>query len=139
MQSREWRRMQTHREVFKVRWMKNRSGETIVEVLVSAMIFLLLMAVLQGAVTFSSTAQKKSSLLRENNAALFKEIQNTPFTSTGSGSYTFYAYDTGETIRGNPVFSVEAGLGKKDVTYPKAEGGTGTAHFSLFGGGETGP
>lgn len=114
---------------------KNCSGETIVEVLVSAMIFLLLMAVLQGAITFCSSAQKKSSKIRKNNAEMLKAIESTPITGNGTGTYEFYAYDIEEANRGNKVFSVNADLGRKDVSYEDTDGNTRTVHFYLFDGG----
>lgn len=66
------RQIQTDREAADME--KSKSGETIVEVLVSAVIFLLLMAVLQGAVMFSHSAQQKSGRLRENDAAMLQAL-----------------------------------------------------------------
>lgn len=109
------------------------------EVIVSAMLFLMLMAVLQGAVTFSSTAQDKSRKLRKDYAAMFQKLQETDVTDAGAGNYRFYAYDTDETTAGNQVFTIDAELGKKDVSYETTDGETKTAHFYLFHGGETHP
>lgn len=52
---------------------KGSSGETLVEIMVSGLLFLLLMAVMQGAISFCSSAQQKSGQLRKTNA----EICNT--------------------------------------------------------------
>lgn len=118
---------------------KSKSGETIVEVLVSAVIFLLLMAVLQGAVMFSHSAQQKSGRLRENDAAMLQALQGaeiTPNSEESSRNYQFYAYNADETKRGDVVIQMEANLGKKDVSYEDTEGNTQEAHFSVFGGGD---
>lgn len=119
---------------------KNCSGETIVEVLVSAMIFLLLMAVLQGAIMFSNAAQKKSSILRKNNTSMLTELhKGSTFTPGDSESYTFYAYNKDESIGGAPVFTVNADRGKKTVSYEDVNGDHKTAEFYVFGKGGTQP
>ncbi len=41
------------------------SGESLAEVMVSAVIFFIMMAVLQGAISFSTNAQHKSEEIRE--------------------------------------------------------------------------
>lgn len=116
---------------------KEKSGETIVEVIVSAMIFLLLMAVLQGAVTFSGRAQEKSRRIRKENADIFQAIPDAPITqnpASAVGNYTFRAYNTEETTAGKAVFAMEADLGYKDVPFKHADGTEGTIRFYLFGG-----
>lgn len=113
-----------------------RSGETIVEVIVSAMIFLMLMGVLQTAITFSGRAMDKSRKLRKDYTAMFQAIPDAPVTSSGTTkTYQFRAYNTEETVEGNLVFSIRAGLGYKDVPYRTEEGEEKTTRFYLFDGG----
>lgn len=114
---------------------KNRAGETIVEVLAGAVIFLLLMAILQGAVAFSGRAQRKSQNLREDFSAMSRKLEETPTAANpeeGSAVYEFYAYDTDEKVQGNQVFAITAGLGQKDVSYEDSEGRTKTVRFYAF-------
>ncbi len=56
---------------------KNRlnAGETLAEAMVSALLFLLMMALIQGAVSFCSNAQKKSARLREQNALICTQLR----------------------------------------------------------------
>lgn len=129
-------------QVREVRRMKrNQSGETIVEVLVSAMLFLLLMAVLQAAVMFSGAAQRKSGQLRGQYSDIIRKLPETELKPNDapdgvSGTYTFQAYDIDETTAGSNVFRMEVGLGHKDVPYQNDAGDDKVMRFSLFCGGE---
>lgn len=57
---------------------KNRHncGETLVEVMVSIVIFLLLIAVLQGSVSFCTKAQNKSRDIRNNTESAIEAYLN---------------------------------------------------------------
>ena len=44
----------------------SRSGETLVEIMVSAVVFLILVGILQGAIVFCSNAQRRSEQLRRS-------------------------------------------------------------------------
>ena len=46
--------------------LRSRRGESMVEILVSAAVFMLLLGALNGAVGFASNAQRKSEQLRED-------------------------------------------------------------------------
>ena len=53
-----------------MRRMSFDSGESLVEVMVSAVIFLMMMAVLEGSISFCTNAQHKSEQVRETNAEI---------------------------------------------------------------------
>ncbi len=113
----------------------SRLGETIVEVMVSAVIFLILMAILQGAVMFSNAAQKKSQQIRQDTATICKELQTATAAGDEENNYEFYAVSsTDETIFGNQVFTIPVKKQEKPVTYTGADGKSSEVTFYLFGG-----
>lgn len=57
------------------------AGETLVEVVASIFIFLILMEILQGAITYSSNSLKKNKEIRSDNAKIMEALQNTEVTS----------------------------------------------------------
>ena len=96
------------------------AGETLVEVVASIFIFLILMGILQGAITYSSNSLKKNKEIRSDNAKIMEALQNTEVTSVMS-------------IKGNHVFSVATDLNKKIVTYTDSKGEEQTITFYLYG------
>ncbi len=117
----------------KMRRAGNRSGESIVEVMASAVVFLLLMAVLQGAVMFSTSAQRKSRQIRQDTAKICEGFRSGEAEENGSEDYMFYASSADGTVLGNRVFSVSAPKQKKRVSYTGAEGEASEAVFYLYG------
>lgn len=124
----------------RIHRIKSDSGETMVEIMASIVIFLMMMAILQGAISFSTNAQAKSRQIRETNAEICQKFQEAPYSSSGGGKvkYSFKATSADGSITGaDELFSVEVELGKKDVSYTD---GTETKQttFYLFGaGGDT--
>lgn len=111
-----------------------KAGESLVEVMVSAVIFLILAAVLQGAVTFCTRAQHRSREIRRRNAEICEALQTTPANSNGFASFEFKATNAEGTQTGNTVlFQVEVPLEKKEVPFTDADGAVGTTVFYLFG------
>ena len=49
-----------------IRVLRDRRGESMVEILVSTVVFMLLLGALNGAVGFASNAQRKSAQLRRD-------------------------------------------------------------------------
>lgn len=122
--------------------LRAKAGESLVEVMVSAVIFLMLAAVLQGAVTFCTRAQHRSKEIRQRNAQICENLQTAPSASNGSASFAFKATDGDGTQTGSTVlFQVEVPLEKKEVPYTDQGGALKTAAFYLFGnsGGGGGP
>ncbi len=111
----------------------NNAGETMVEVMVSAVIFLLFVAVLQSAVSFSSLAQAKSRQVRENMAGICRNLQGTAAQGAGSGVFAFSASSADESVIGNQVFTVDALKQTKDVSYAGADGTGKSVRFYVYG------
>lgn len=117
-----------------------RSGESLVEVMVSAVIFLMMAAVLQGAISFCGSALQKNRQLRKTNAEicekLREELREQPESvgSAGTADYQFNAISADGNHTGTEVlFQIKVPLGKKAVSYQDEGGGTQTVTFDLFG------
>ena len=110
------------------------AGETLVEVVASIFIFLILMGILQGAITYSSNSLKKNKEIRSDNAKIMEALQNTEVTSVEHNkSIDFNATNSDMSIKGNHVFSVATDLNKKIVTYTDSKGEEQTTTFYLYG------
>ncbi len=131
-----------------MRRMKSDSGESLVEVMVSAVIFLMMMAALQGSISFCTNAQHKSEQIRETNAEICRNLKSSPYVfSAENKTYSFKATTAdGETPgpEGAVLFNIAVELGSKEVTYQEADGTLKTTTFYMFGsvveggtGGET--
>ena len=72
------------------------SGESLPEVMVSGLLFLMMAAVLQGAVAFGNRAKTKSESIRKENAKICRMLRETPWTdSSETAAYTFVAISGG--------------------------------------------
>lgn len=124
----------------KIHRIKRSSGETIVEVLVSVVVFLLLVAVLQGAIMFSNSAQKKSLQIRQDTAQICEKLMS---AGAGEGSdamiYDFYAVSSDGSVIGNQVFSIHGLKKQKEIEYTGTDGETSHVTFYLFGPDKSGP
>lgn len=121
----------------RVNRIHKKSGETLVEILVSGFLFLMMMAVLQGAVSFCSSAQQKSRQLRDSNARLCQNLRaadGIAGEANGEKELSFRAVSPDGSQIGSHVFTVKAALEKKDIS--DGEGRKTT--FFLFAPKETG-
>lgn len=128
-----------------MRRMSFDSGESLVEVMVSAVIFLMMMAVLEGSISFCTNAQHKSEQVRETNAEICRNLQTSPYVpSAENKTYLFKATTAnGETPgpEGAVLFGIAVELGSKEVTYQGEDQTPKTTTFYMFGsagGGGTG-
>lgn len=111
-----------------------RSGETLVEVMVCAILFLMMAAVMQRAVSFSTNALNRSAQIREANAEICRNLRTMNTQATGSSNtYVFKAASMDGSVEGNEVFKITAPLGKKAVSYQDGQGNTRTTDFYLYG------
>lgn len=120
---------------------KANAGETLVEVVASIFIFLILMGILQGAITYSSNSLKENKKIRSDNAKVIEALQNTQMESVGNNSsqqIAFRAANSDMSIIGNQVFTVPTNLSKKVVTYTDSDGKEQTITFYLYGSPDTG-
>ena len=128
--------MFTRREAAVVRLHKRKkttynAGETIVEVVASIFIFLLLMGIMQGAISYSTASLGKNKEIRQNNTAILQGLTGTQVTDKTSKTISFYAVGNDGTV-GKKVFEVETELGKKKVTYTDTKGNVQNIVFSLY-------
>lgn len=103
---------------------KANSGETLVEVVASIFIFMIMIGVLQSAISYSSNALKKNKEIRANNEAVLKSLQNAGSANvTKSETLGFNAANSAMTTKGDTVvFSVETNLLKQTLNYKDAKG-----------------
>ncbi len=112
---------------------RNNAGETLVEVMASMVIFLLLVAVLQGAVMYSHAAMEKSRKIRADNEAICESLRTTQVQTSGSQeNMQFQAVSADGSIKGNLVFQVPVMFGEKDVSYTDSEGRQKLVTFYLY-------
>lgn len=118
----------------RIKRIKAKAGETLVEVMASMFIFLIMFGVLEGAISYSNSALKKNKEIRADNAVVLEGLQSSEETVTGSQkTIWFRAADSGLTKIGNVVFSVDATLDSKQVTYTDAEKRQQNTTFYLYG------
>ena len=108
--------------------LRSRRGETMVEVLVSMVLFLMLFAVMLGAVRFSSNAQVRAETIRQRATALQRDLRRQTPTGGDSKTYQFVAVSEDGGTTGSRVFQVP--LREQAVT---ARGGGDEVTFYLYG------
>ena len=109
--------------------LRSRRGESMVEILVATVVFLMLFGTLGGAVLFAGHAQQKAQQIRADAARLQREVRAAAASDDGSAvTAGFYAVPTLDSAnpRGREVFRVEL------QPQTKTAGGT---RFALFGPG----
>ncbi|MEY8481696.1 hypothetical protein AALD74_07520 [Lachnospiraceae bacterium 48-21] len=121
----------------KIHRIHSGAGESLVEVTVSAVIFLMMMAVLQGSISFCTNAQHKSEEIRQENAEICRNLQSASYIPGAENmTYLFKATTAdGETpgAEAAVLFRIAVELGTKEVTYLDADGTPKTTTFYLFG------
>ncbi len=108
--------------------LRSRRGETMVEVLVSMVLFLMLFAVMLGAVHFASNAQVQAETIRQRATALQRDLRSQTPTGGDSKTYQFVAVSEDGGTTGSRVFQVP--LREQTVT---ARGGGDEVTFYLYG------
>ena len=109
--------------------LRSRRGETMVEILVSMVLFLMLFAVMLGAVHFASNAQVRAETIRQRATALQRHLRSQTPTGDDSKTYQFVAVtEDGGTTGDQVVFQIT--LLEQTVT---AQGGGDEVTFYLYG------
>lgn len=120
--------------VQQIKKTRANAGETLVEVVASIFIFLILMGILQGAISYSSNALKENKKIRKDNAKVIETLQSADVTSVKEGeNITFVAANTNMTVLGSQVFSTSTDLMKKVVDYQGSDGKGKQITFYLYG------
>lgn len=118
-----------------MRKVQKKSGETLVEILVSIFLFLMLASVMQAAMVFCGNAWQKSKEIRQTNQEICRNLRTTPYTSGSQTElFEFYAFspEDGAGTGGTVLFRVQADLGRKEVSYTE-NGVIQTCPFYRFG------
>lgn len=111
---------------------KKKAGETLVEVMASIFLFLILLAILNGAISYCSNALVKNKEIRSENAKILEGLQKAQETTGPSLKMDFVATNADMTVKGNQVFTVTVDLAKKKVNYTDSAGKVQNTSFSLF-------
>ena len=110
------------------------AGETLVEVMASIFIFLIMMGILQSAVSYSHAALQKNKEIRANNAAALSHLAETFPEDVSTESVSFVAATSDLQQFGSQVFTVKTKLQKKTVSYTDTDGQPQTITFYVYGG-----
>ncbi len=88
--------------------LRSRRGESMVEILVSMVLFLLVMAVLSGAIRFAAGAQRKAEAIRQNAETVQQNLRSGGYTAASEGTqeFAFNAVSKDESQVGAEVFTV---------------------------------
>lgn len=107
------------------------AGETMVEVVASIFIFLILMGIMQGAISYSTASLEKNKEIRANTASVLNQLTQTAVSDQKEQNISFYAVGSDGRI-GNNVFDVQTKLGKKKVVYMDTKGQQQETTFYLY-------
>ena len=75
-------------KLFRV--LRDRRGESMVEILVSTVVFMMLLGALNGAVGFSTNAQRKAEELRKDAAELQRSVREQPAEGEDTQTIRFH-------------------------------------------------
>lgn len=112
-----------------------KSGETLVEVLAASAVFLIMMGIMQGAISFCTNAQHKSEAVRTANAGICEKLRSAdpdPMDPGSTAVYGFRAVSADGQQQSSVLFEVEAGLATKSIDYQDESGSPKTITFYLF-------
>ena len=111
-----------------IRVLRDRRGESMVEILVSTVVFMLLLGALNGAVGFASNAQRKSEQLRRDATELQESVRG----NAEAAAYDFKVTTSNGEDTDIDAFRVKV---KKQTVNAKTEDGK-TVPFYRFAKGE---
>lgn len=124
--------------VQQIKKTRANAGETLVEVVASIFIFLILMGILQGAISYSSNALSENKKIRKDNAKVIEALQSAGTTSVKNGeNIAFRAANANMTVLGSQVFTTKTDLAKKVVDYQGSDGSGKQITFYLYQSPET--
>ena len=109
--------------------LRERRGETLVEVLVSTVVFLLLLAALSGAVAFAHNAEVRSGEIRDHANELQHSVRSGTAKGSDSQTFKFRSVSSDGSTGDNVLFSVKA---KKQTITASDDAGNQT-DFYVFG------
>ena len=98
---------------------------------IMAGIFLILMGIMQGAISYSTASLEKNKEIRANTASVLNQLTQTAVSDQKEQNISFYAVGSDGRI-GNKVFDVQTKLGKKKVVYTDTKGQQQETTFYLY-------
>ena len=113
---------------------KNRrnAGETLVEVMASIFIFLMMMGILQGAVSYSSAALARNKEIRARNAEILESLAGADAEKKSEVTFQFRASNASLSVLGDRTFAVDAELAEKQAGYTDQNGVRQNVTFYLY-------
>lgn len=93
----------------------DKRGESLVEVICAAAIFLIALTALHGGVRFAHSAMEKAGELRTDAAEFHRELEDGDAFIVGAEEYVFYLTEEDGTTFSEEAFRVTVGLGEKTV------------------------
>lgn len=114
---------------------KANAGETLVEVLASMFLFMIMIGILQGAISYCNASLTKNKELRANNAVILQALQSQENVQAGENqTIRFLATNSEFSALGSEVvFSVDTRLDKKIISYQDGENQEQQITFCLYG------
>lgn len=109
--------------------LRERKGETLVEVLVSTVVFLLLLAALSGAVAFAHNSEVRSGEIRDHANELQRSVRSGTAKGEDSPTFEFRSVSSDGSTGDNVLFSVEA----KKQTITASDDARNQTDFYVFG------
>ena len=89
------------------------SGETLVEVTASIFIFLIMLGIIQGAISYSQASLAKNKEIRSENAKIIEGLQSAATQEEMVKNMQFVATNSDLTVKGNLVFTINTSLVSK--------------------------
>ena len=108
------------------------SGETLVEVTASIFIFLIMLGIIQGAISYSQASLAKNKEIRRENAKIIEGLQNAATQEEMVKNMQFVATNSDLTVKGNLVFTINTSLVSKTVVYTDSKGETKSTSFYMY-------
>ena len=122
----------------KTKKTRANAGETLVEVMASVFIFLIMMGIMEAAISYSSASLAKNKEIRANNAAVLEQLATASVEDGNTKDITFRAANSDISQLGKQLFTVKTKLQKKTVTYTDTDGREQTVTFYQYGTTRTG-
>lgn len=112
--------------------LREKSGETLVEVLASMFIFLILFGILQGAISYSHASLEKNKEIRARNAQIIQSLASAEKTDGETVTLSFMATTSEMDQKGSVVFRVPLVLATRTALYTDANGQNQTMVFPMY-------
>ena len=93
----------------------DKRGESLVEVICAAAIFLIALTALHGGVRFAHSAMEKAGELRTDAAEFHRELEDGDAFIVGAEEYVFYLTEEDGATSSEEAFRITVGLGEKTV------------------------